>query len=434
MSPEGAKDEFRSRRTIFENLEPQACTHAGLWLERYAQSLGGKGGNQPLFDAVCGKESRIRVSPHYRDAYERRKKILDEAGVYLGEATVRGRMVVGLGVESVLETSIVLHRTYGVPVIPGSALKGLASSAACRLFRDEGWQRNGESHKTMFGDTTTAGYVTFYDAMFVPSHSVNSEKLPLDLDVMTVHHREYYGTGKKPPADWDSPVPVPFLTAHGKYLIAIEGPEQWALAAWDILKIALAEEGIGAKTAAGYGRMDLDDKPTRVVAEKKRADDLGERIARTAEQYPRQVTLTQMLDNVLAYANDDAAHDAIRAAMTMLYAKYPLVWDEWQRNPNAPHRETLEKLAALPPPPAVVAAVDAQWERGSGWIARDSKNRATFFFLRPGEKKPEDRNTKDVVFSDETTKNVLDRATQKQPVAVEVLRDGKKVKQVRRGP
>jgi len=40
------------------------------------------------------------------------------------------RLVVGLGSESVLETAITLHRIYGFPVIPGSALKGLTRSWA----------------------------------------------------------------------------------------------------------------------------------------------------------------------------------------------------------------------------------------------------------------------------------------------------------------
>jgi CRISPR-associated protein Cmr6 len=39
-------------------------------------------------------------------------------------------LVVGLGAEHVLETSITLHRTYGFPLIPGSALKGLTRTLA----------------------------------------------------------------------------------------------------------------------------------------------------------------------------------------------------------------------------------------------------------------------------------------------------------------
>jgi CRISPR-associated protein Cmr6 len=40
---------------------------------------------------------------------------------------VQGRLIVGLGGDNVLETGLTLHHTYGVPLIPGNALKGLAA-------------------------------------------------------------------------------------------------------------------------------------------------------------------------------------------------------------------------------------------------------------------------------------------------------------------
>jgi CRISPR-associated protein Cmr6 len=81
-----------------------------------------------------------------------------------------------------------------------------------------------------------------------------------------VHHPAYY-SGKNvelvPPADWDEPTPVPFLSATGSYLIALSAPkgcEEWRQAAFDILKLALAEEGVGAKTSSGYGRMTIQER------------------------------------------------------------------------------------------------------------------------------------------------------------------------------
>lgn len=253
MGDQNKPQQDRSRRECLDKLVPQADTNAALWLRRFPEAMD-KGKNQEFLASVCAQESPFRVSKLYRAHYDRWKQLLEKRRAALGQATVQGRMIVGLGAESVLETSIVLHPMYGVPMIPGSALKGLASSTVGRLFKDERWKQGGESHKIVFGEKDGAGYVTFHDALFVPP---NDERLPLDLDVMTVHHRAYYGTGDKPPADWDSPVPVPFLTARGDYLIALEGPMEWVSAAWQILQAALAEEGIGAKTAAGYGRMKL---------------------------------------------------------------------------------------------------------------------------------------------------------------------------------
>jgi len=51
-----------------------------------------------------------------------------------------------------------------------------------------------------------------------------------------------------------------FPLAHGRYLLAVTGPEEWTETAIQILKIAVEESGAGAKTAAGYGRMRLEIK------------------------------------------------------------------------------------------------------------------------------------------------------------------------------
>ena len=192
----------------------------------------------------------------------------------LGRATARGRLVIGLGAEAVLENSITLQRTYGVPIIPGSALKGLAASYAHRRLAEPGWRKPSKAeakeenegnrpvsqHTLLFGTAHSAGYVTFFDAWYVPGSGG-----PLHPDVLTVHHRDYYGERGKsqnsregvPPADWDDPIPAPFLSASGCYLVALVGPEEWVDRAFSLLEWALDDEGIGAKTSSGYGRMDL---------------------------------------------------------------------------------------------------------------------------------------------------------------------------------
>ena len=54
-----------------------------------------------------------------------------------------------------LETGIRLHHTYGLPIIPGSALKGLASHYCAQVWgHDEekrSFRRNEEYHKFLFG-------------------------------------------------------------------------------------------------------------------------------------------------------------------------------------------------------------------------------------------------------------------------------------------
>jgi len=243
-----------SRRTAVANFKVRHAQHAGLWLDKYLPDH--EAGTGQVFVANV---ARIPMPDTYNAFYKRWLKSLKSAGVkeeHMREAKVQGRLAVGLGGEAVLETAITLHRTYGVPYIPGSALKGLASSYAHKRLEAD-WRKGGEAHTIMFGDTTTAGYVTFFDALYVPCSGHKNGDTPQALwpDVITVHHPDYYGGKDSAPADWDSPTPVSFLSATGRYLIALQGDEAWVEKAFEILAMALAEEGVGAKTSSGYGRM-----------------------------------------------------------------------------------------------------------------------------------------------------------------------------------
>lgn len=230
--------------------------HPGLWLDKFLeeqQLQGGEGTFSDHYKDVAG----IPIAPDYKDFFASWKKALEDAAAVMKKAKTLGRLAIGLGGESVLETAITLHRTYGVPYIPGSALKGLAARYAQNRLEEQTWEKGSEAYKTLFGATTEAGYVTFFDALYVPGSAKKDR--PLALDVITVHHPEYYRGENLPPADWDNPTPVPFLSATGSYLVALYGPENWVEAAFEILQFALAEEGIGAKTSSGYGRMVFED-------------------------------------------------------------------------------------------------------------------------------------------------------------------------------
>ena len=184
-----------------------------------------------------------------------------------------------------LETGIRLHHTYGMPIIPGSTLKGLAAhycdqiwgerhietpSAEARRFRGERRevkQRNqkaesaGEYHQLLFGTTDDSGCITFHDAWLTPD-----TPKPLVFDVMTPHHPKWLD-GSIPPTDFDSPTPVPFLSVTGAFRVAVSwhGPasdkaNNWTELARSLLYDALKDWGVGGKTTSGYGRMvDLKD-------------------------------------------------------------------------------------------------------------------------------------------------------------------------------
>ena len=241
--------------------------HAELWLDKYIEDQGDSREQSKFIADV----SDIPTPEAYATFYNRWEQILDALGAKKHTARVKARMIIGLGDESVLETAITLHRTYGVPYIPGSALKGLAARYA-RQRLGEDWQKDSDAYKIVFGDTDDTGYITFFDAFYVPKTGFNQKAL--HPDVMTVHHRHYYQNSNTPAADWDDPNPVPFLTATGSYLIALaaselEEQEAWIEKTFAILRYALAEMGIGAKTSSGYGRMELH--PIEAASSNKRS-------------------------------------------------------------------------------------------------------------------------------------------------------------------
>lgn len=267
MTEQTMKLDYSRRQTLQSWKLPQDKNpNAGLWLDKFLM-------NQPKFapkpgpgeDAITTKLVKevcsIGEPSGYAQFFNRWLKALEQMGVTPHKVKVNGRLSIGLGRANVIETGVTLHHTYGVPIIPGSALKGLASSYA-HQYLDRGiWGKGKPAHATLFGTQERAGGVVFYDALPLPKEN-NKQQWHLKPDVITVHHPGYYRGESKPPADWDSPNPVSFITVTGTFLMIIV-PDSPAMAGWEdvaygILQQALDKLGIGAKTSSGYGRMNLE--------------------------------------------------------------------------------------------------------------------------------------------------------------------------------
>jgi CRISPR-associated protein Cmr6 len=194
------------------------------------------------------------------------------------------RMVIGLGNESVYETSMTLHHIYGIPYIPGSAIKGVVRShiitelfgvdendsldlknAENKALQDPGFCDIFGCPQKSFYNESRQGKLIFFDAF--PQSDPQMKP-----DVMNPHYGPYYSdpSGNTPPADYHNPVPIPFLTVENtefEFIIGInektntpiqegvfEGKHPLEVA-FEYIKKALSDHGIGAKTAVGYGYM-----------------------------------------------------------------------------------------------------------------------------------------------------------------------------------
>jgi CRISPR-associated protein Cmr6 len=169
-------------------------------------------------------------------------------------------IAIGLGNASPLEVGIRLHHTYGMPLLPASALKGLCRRVA-RLLRHDS-KLSDEAIDALFGFSrekqAAAGAVVFYDAWYVPSSAGGA---PFHRDVITVHHPAYYGSGEVAPTDFDDPTPVPFLVIKpgARFLCVLDAPDPaWARFAEQMLLWGLENLGVGAKTNAGYGYLNRE--------------------------------------------------------------------------------------------------------------------------------------------------------------------------------
>jgi len=116
------------------------CDNIGLWLDRFLtvnlqnwEITQEAKRRHHLMELIRRRESQIKEE---LNALQNRHEAMLEwykqrdFAVKRIEAKPVWRFVVGLGAAHVLETGITLHRLFGLPIIPGSALKGAAKAYA----------------------------------------------------------------------------------------------------------------------------------------------------------------------------------------------------------------------------------------------------------------------------------------------------------------
>ncbi len=237
------------------------CKNLGLILDKYPpQAVVAETKNKGPWLQDLLKDTHIDAVLA-QSAYKRWHDMMSAMQAMTFQASLDWRMVVGLGGESVLETDITLHHLYGIPFIPGSALKGLTRAyvtGEIEGYKSEKRENDNDDIQRIFGEEKQAGSVIFFDAM--PTDG----KAAFALDIMNPHYGDYYG-GNKPPTNDQNPVPVTFLTVTGTtFTFALiprraASKEQKTQHVKDVEQVkewlgeALRQYGIGGKTSAGYG-------------------------------------------------------------------------------------------------------------------------------------------------------------------------------------
>lgn len=207
------------------------------------------------------------------------------------------RLIIGLGSTHVLETSITLHHLFGIPYIPGTALKGVCRMVAFwKLVKERKLLNNEKALNDFQGkfygdlckeDKETSRYQLLFGAqnfkgllLFLDAYPVIQKDCKLfGLDIMNVHYPEYYSSGEnnpKPPANSQNPNPIFFLTVKKgiefwfnvlfdeyRFKKLKKEREEYKEILGDIANLkelvvslstdALKEFGMGAKTRLGYG-------------------------------------------------------------------------------------------------------------------------------------------------------------------------------------
>ncbi|MGK3997466.1 type III-B CRISPR module RAMP protein Cmr6 [Sorangium sp. So ce1024] len=246
---------------------PMDGDHVGLWIdkllprEKKTRTLRERE-RVLAFQQLC----RSYRSELGREVLERARRAVAEthAAHRVLRAGLQGRLLVDVGRVNAVETSVSFHPVWGVPRIPGSALKG---ATRARMERDG---VDPETIARCFGGPAAAGSLVFYDAL--PENGA----FAIGIDVLTPHAKQYYEK-KETPGDWLSPEPHTFLAVESAgrdasvfvFLVGVdvvdgdepgERERREGQVARDLeeavgaLRRLLAEDGVGAKTVAGYGR------------------------------------------------------------------------------------------------------------------------------------------------------------------------------------
>ena len=264
----------------------------------------------------------------------------------------------GLGNEHPLENGFAFLWPYGLPYLPGSGVKGVIRQAALELAQGVWGDRQGWSEEKTYtlkiagknralnmtdillglqssdgDDAHFRGVLSFWDV--IPRiHGAE-----LAVDIMTPHQKHYYQDGASP-HESGQPLPLSFLTLPPNtdfaFYLTCDLPrlkklapdlltEEAGLARWQQLLNAAFEHafqwlGFGAKTAVGYGVMQIDPAESKRRARQAEQQRKAEQAKAEQQQKARQAAAKQAAFDALPVW-EKAAHE-LQAALSGLPASF----------------------------------------------------------------------------------------------------------------
>ena len=249
-----------------ERFKSKVGKNLSLYYNRFAFAQM-NGDNKGLADTLLREIIRVPTEVSFFDRLMKRRDLTAKQfkerngySVIDFNAKSKSRFLLGIGSPSPTEVGFLFSRNYGLPIIPGTSLKG----AFHHFLVDEAydgtrccrWFGVGTDDDDMDGER---GSIVFLDGL--PVGHVGYE-----LDIVNNHFPDYYGNinSDSPPNDWYKPIPVRYMAvspgATIRFTLLLKG--ETGKVKEEIkkqFKAMLEHWGVGAKTAYGYGRFRFVD-------------------------------------------------------------------------------------------------------------------------------------------------------------------------------
>lgn len=273
------------RRSIGQNVEPDNKERLRAEAQ-LAEALAKVSWDTRDLSSLRARHTR-RFLSLFRNAYGDRSAVT--------VAQLEGRLAINLADSLIQNAGICLDRLFGLPFVPGSAIKGVCRHAALEELKSAsdsdllvlfaqfravfGTAENDFTHGELrpFRPMLQSGAENQKGAVaFLPAYPVNDVQIVVDLT--NAHYPDYYRSGRTEDLSNERPQPNPFpaveVGAQFAFCVVLNGiNHDLALlaAARRWLENALTVHGLGAKTASGYGWFSLQPAAlTRIVEEEQR--------------------------------------------------------------------------------------------------------------------------------------------------------------------